>query len=451
MTSRTFRLVLVLALLLVAGGALVWMKFRKPEPASFILVTIDTLRADRLGCYGYKRNITPGLDRLASEGILFDQAFCVMPTTLPSHGSIFFGTWPRIHGSTSNFIQFSGNKLPFLPRLLQQAGYSTAAFLGTHHLGKHLQPLGGFDRLDFPEDDRKASDTLAIVRKWFANRKDDKQFFVWIHLWDPHSPYALHPKFIEKIRPGYKGEFPQKFGFIPRDFYTPEQVQVMKDLYDNEIAYTDFHLTKFLDDFRKTHDARDTTIIIASDHGETLDELVSSQDYAFDHGEFLYEHQIRVPLLILSPRETAGRRIQRTVTLLDVMPTVLKQANLPVPATCQGASLAPYLKGRDNDGPDQLVFLQRRDFSTPPRPFLAGRQYAVREHFYKLFYDEANRRSTLYSNKEEYIEAQQPKIAQTLEQRLQQWLKQTEPLMQKPGQSVSEEEAQKLRELGYVQ
>src|SRR5262245_32743637 len=139
MTSRfPVAMILVIIAALLAFG--LW-RISRVEPTSFLLITIDTLRADHLGCYVYSRTISPNLDRLASEGILFENAFCVMPTTLPSHGSIFFGTWPRIHGSVSNFIRFSNPSLVYFPQLLKQAGYSTAGFVSAHHLGANMKSI----------------------------------------------------------------------------------------------------------------------------------------------------------------------------------------------------------------------------------------------------------------------------------------------------------------------
>ena len=449
----SFLLLLVLG---IAGFFLI-RKIMQSERPSILLVTIDTLRADHLGCYGYSRKITPNLDRLASEGVLFENAFCVMPTTLPSHGSIFFGTWPRIHGSASNFIPFSNPSLAYFPQLLKKAGYDTAAFLSAHHLGAGMKSLPGFQEFHFPENEVKADVTLAEAWKWLNQKASRKPFFLWIHLWDPHSPYELHPEFMNRIHPGFDNNFNKRYAFVDSGFYTKQHLQDMVDLYDNEIAFTDFHLGKFLDDFRTSSQFDNTMIIVTSDHGETLDELYESQNYAFDHGEFLYDQQIHVPLILLLPgHQKQGIRIQGTVSLIDLFPTIITEAKIKVPLMAQGSSLIPRIRNVSsrNSGPDDLVFLQRREYKFPPRPFLADSQFGIRERNFKLLLNLPGNEAVLYKNQQDGIDvaAGEQRMNQLLKSRLEKWLQITGGMVSH-GQKmeISEEEAEKLRSLGYVQ
>ncbi len=445
----------LIAIILAIAVVLFLQRERRKDPPNFLLITIDTLRADHLGSYGYSRNITPNLDRLASEGMLFENAFCVMPTTLPSHGSIFFGTWPRIHGSTSNFIQFSNPSLVFFPQLLKQAGYETAAFLSAHHMGAAMKSLPGFDEFHFPADELEADVTLGQASRWLQRKKRNK-FFLWVHLWDPHSPYELHPRFMEQIRPGFDNNFEKRYAFVHPGFYTKETLQKMVDLYDNEIAFTDFHLGRFLDQLRQTASSSNTIIIVTSDHGETLDELYETQEYAFDHGEFLYDHQIQVPLIVVLPgNQNRGMRLPGTVSLMDLMPAILKEAGIKPPVTAEGSSLISRISGSNSPQSDAVIFLQRREFKYPPRPFLAGSQFGIRERNHKLLLNLPEQTTALYRNNADGVDvsSQEARMNQLLKDRLEDWLRATRNLAARGKKSteVSEEEAEKLRSLGYVQ
>jgi choline-sulfatase len=284
-----------------------------------LLITIDTLRADHLGCYGYSRKITPVLDRLSQNGILFENAFCTMPTTVPSHGSIFFGTWPRIHGSLSNSYFYTNRKLAFLPDLLQKAGYTTMAIISSGHLATAIKRVPGFNLLIYRGTDQNASTTLNLALKWFQ-KNGPKHYFVWIHLWDPHWPYVLHSEIMPGINRNFRDDIPHYHGFLPKQAYSPEGFQKMIDLYDNEIAYVDYQLGLFLDQLKRTTSLQNTMILVTSDHGESMDELAGTHNYAFDHGEFLFDSQLHVPLIVVLPKKRySGLRIRQTVTLLDVM------------------------------------------------------------------------------------------------------------------------------------
>lgn len=447
------KIFVVLVFLALAAAILIYgYRSRIRRPSNFLLITIDTLRADHVGTYGYPRKITPALDRLAAEGVLFENAFCVMPTTLPSHGSLFFSTWPRIHGSMSNFVRFSNDSLAFLPDLLQKSGYAVGAVVSVPHLGKNFQQFASFHDINYPDRDRNAEETFRAANEWLRSNKNPR-FFLWIHLWDPHSPYQLHPQYMNEIHPGFRDDFEKHYQFLKDYSYPPGLLQDMVDLYDNEIAYTDDHLGRFLDSFRKRKDAGNTVILVMSDHGETLGELAQSERYAFDHGEFLYDHQLHVPLIVVIPgSKQHGVRIGRTVSLLDVMPTVLQMAGIPVPSSVQGNSLAPYLSGTATTRPDSLVFLERREFTNPPMPFLAQRQFGIRERSYKLLYNETGKQAFLYKNGEEGAEvAGQDRLKDMMVQRMHEWLSMTAKLSRGAGNAVSEEEAEKLRSLGYVQ
>ncbi len=439
--------------LLALAGSIHAPIARGAEPESFLLITIDTLRADHVGAYGYARRVTPALDRLARRGVVFKNAFCVMPTTVPSHGSLFFSTWPRIHGSTSNFLRFSNSGLTFLPDVLESAGYAVGAVVSASHLRDAFRRFSSFRRIDSPERARTADATLQAARGWL-DRNAQSKFFLWIHLWDPHSPYEPHAEFMKEIDPGARLDFERHYAFTNGRTYTPDQVRTMIDLYDNEIAYADHHLGLFLEEFRRRPYAKHTTIIVTADHGETLDELLKTEGYGFDHGEYLYDHQLRVPLIIVTPDATRrGRVVGAATSLLDVMPTVLERAGLPLPPSAQGRSLSSSMDSASGGrGRESVVFLERRDFTSPPIPSLAGRQFGIRDRDYKLLYDETTRRTVLYRNDREGadLSGRDERVTRLMMQRLRSWLELTAQLSAGAGPATSEEETQSLRALGYV-
>lgn len=442
---------ILLVIAVIAMGGLLYKRYRDKQDFNVLLISIDTLRADHLGCYGYSRKISPNLDRLASQGILFENTFCVMPTTIPSHASILFGTWPRIHGSTNNHTQIANRTLAFLPLVMRRAGFATGAFVSAFHLGEQFKGFTGIDNFDWPKLDRTSDITLARANSWLQ-QLGKRKFFLWIHLWDPHSPYVLHPEFMKNINPSFDNNFEKHYTFLGDFKYTPDQLKKMIDLYDNEIAYTDYWLGKFLDEFQKNYP--NTIIVIVSDHGETLDELADKEGYGFDHGEFLLDHQIHVPLIVILPgHQNAGTRVSNTASLIDVFPTLMDFCHLKTPDSCQGNSLKPYILKQPSNRPDSLVFLERRTFAQPPRPFLAGDQFGIREKDYKLLLNLPEDRTEFFRNSDQPIipDPKNAKLQDLMEMKLKQWLEFTATFQKEPGQPVSPETSEKLRSLGYVQ
>jgi arylsulfatase A-like enzyme len=451
---------LLLAIVLAVAATVLVRLWRAPAPhalspsaPSVLLVTLDTLRADRLGAYGSADKLTPGLDRLATEGVVFEQAFCTMPTTLPSHAAMLFGTWPGVLGTTNNSTRITNTSIEYLPEILRRAGYRTAAFLSTRHLGRSLEQFGGFEVFDFPPDQRTADETLAPARRW-VEENGSAPFFLWIHLWDPHWPYFPHPQFVAELPPSLRDLAEKRHGFLPPGAYTPEQARAMVELYDNEAAFLDLHLGQFLDEMRNRPVWPRLMTIVTSDHGETLDELIDSEGYGFDHAEYLYDHQILVPLIIVPPRRAGtAARVAEPVSHVDLMPTVLETLGLPRSQTAAGESLVPLLAEGGRRDREALVFFQRRTFREPPRPFLAKRRFGVRSSEFKLFYDLEDGRTELYRAGDDSHEIgdQEPRARDLLQAHLRSWIETSGSATPYRTEPVSAEEVEKLRALGYVQ
>jgi len=295
----------------------------RAKPAwNVVLITIDTLRADHLGCYGYTKIKTPNIDELAADGTRFERAFAVVPVTLPSHTTMLTGTYPMLSG----MHDFSLNKLsasqPTLASVLKQAGYATGAVVAAAVLDSRFGLNQGFDfyydhfdfsRLDeanLDEMERPGNEVADVTLDWLG-KNWQKKFFLWMHLYDPHFPY----KPPEPYRTEYAGR-----------------------LYDGEIAFADAQVGRLVRFLKEKGVYRNTVIVLAGDHGEGLGEHGEKT-----HGFFIYNSTMHVPLIVRLPGPRApdakARTVSNLVSLVDLMPTVLGAVGVDVPAQVQGSNL----------------------------------------------------------------------------------------------------------------
>lgn len=314
--------------------ALAWLTIRfwfprekfqqRSSDLNVILITIDTLRADHVSAYGGNRASTPALDALAYEGVRFDHCVCQVPLTLPSHVSLLSATYPLYNLVRDNGAFLVPEALTLISEVLQTRGMDTAAFIGAFVLHSKWGLNQGFstysDRFDMGrygkillQNEKRADEVLGDAKRWLETR-GEKRFFAWIHLYDPHSPYSPAPPFAAR--------FPD-------------------DLYRGEVEYTDSELGKFINFLKEKGLYDNSLIIVAADHGEGLGEHGE-----MEHGMFLYETTVHVPLIIHAPRPFARRTVTETVQLVDVAPTVLDLLGIPAPAQWQGRSLWPLLAGK---------------------------------------------------------------------------------------------------------
>ncbi|MCJ7643243.1 MAG: sulfatase-like hydrolase/transferase, partial [Candidatus Aminicenantes bacterium] len=300
---------------------------------NILLITLDTTRADHLGCYGYKPAKTPNLDRLAQEGIRFARVYCPAPLTLPSHASIMTGLYPVTHGVRNN-----GHDLPSgirtLAEILKGRSYSTAAFVSSFSMDSRFGLDRGFDVYDdtFQSEspfktqnaERRAKETFARFSRWLEINGKDK-FFGWVHYYDPHLPY---------------------------DPPSPSKEEFEKDPYDGEIAYMDRYVGAVLERLKELGILERTLVVIAGDHGEGLGDKVET-----GHGIFLYEETLRVPLILYNPAVfPRSQVIESQVRLVDVAPTILEIIGLKNEAAgMTGQSLVPWLRGKSRKDLDSLV------------------------------------------------------------------------------------------------
>src|SRR5258708_19285838 len=304
---------------------------REPEPEKgsrpgVFLITIDTLRADHVHCYGYEQIQTPALDSIAKEGIRFAQAFTPSPITNSSHTSILTGLLPSSHGVSDFGVPLTPTH-PTLAELLATRGYHTAAFIGAVILdSKSLAPGldRGFEFYDnFPEHaatksrwgrlERRGLEVEQHAESWLSKHPDGPHF-VWAHFYDPHDPYEPPPPYSNTYK----------------DPLSPGQ-----------IVYADSALAHFLAYLKKQGWYDGALIVVVGDHGEGLGE-----HHEDTHGIFLYDSTTHVPLLVKLPNgRSAGKGIDAQVRTTDILPTILELAGLPIPQKVDGASLAPLFTG----------------------------------------------------------------------------------------------------------
>ncbi|HEY7474502.1 MAG TPA: sulfatase [Vicinamibacterales bacterium] len=288
-------------------------------PASVVLITLDTTRADRLPPHG---NLPlPAIDGLARDGVVFDRAVAPVPLSLPSHASLFTGRLPQVHGARVNGATVSAG-LPLLAEQLHAAGFSTGAFVGSVVLNRSRGLERGFDVYDdvvsptgFRRLRRPAHEVVDAAVGW-VNTLDSSPFFLWVHLFDAHAPYAM----------------PEAFDASPDG-----------DPYNGAIAIMDGEIGRLLNALEHRGRLERTAVIVTADHGESLGDHGER-----GHGIFVYESAVRVPLIIRWPG-IAPRRVGDLAQLIDLAPTVLALQGFTAPPM-DGVSLARVLQGRYSDG-----------------------------------------------------------------------------------------------------
>lgn len=323
-----------------AGPGLVWLlllagcgapRAARPGPAAparhLVFVTIDTLRADRLGVYGSRDVATPRLDRIAHAGAMAPQAVVQVPLTRPSHVSIFTGLLPAENGIRDNVSPALGSDVPTLASTLKSAGFRTAAFVSSIVVSAQSGLNRGFDsysdRFDAGADDARFLNTIqkrgdgptAEAIAWLEAQHDER-LFVWLHLYDPHDPY----------------EPPE-----------PYATRYADRPYDGEVAWTDELVGRLDDALARLRLADDTLLVVTSDHGEGLGEHGEAV-----HGFFVYQSTLRVPLLARGPGIRAGTRLGVTARGIDLLPTLLDLLGVAAPARLSGRSLARAFKGGES-------------------------------------------------------------------------------------------------------
>jgi arylsulfatase A-like enzyme/Flp pilus assembly protein TadD len=408
-----------MVLSIVAAAA--WFAFRPAQPGAIVLVSIDTLRADRLPLYGHRAGRTPAIDAFARDAVLFERAYSHAPQTLPAHASMLTGLLPFDHGVRDNLGFTLGADLPSLPELLQRAGYRTGGFVSSYVLRAATGIGRGFDVYDdrFPEGaidrspgqiQRSGEDTLAAATAWFDTLADDR-FFLFFHIYEPHMPH----------RP------PARFAGL--------------DPYDGEVAYSDEIVGRLLDDLKRRGWYANATIVLVADHGEGL-----GDHGEIEHGLFVYDESVRVPWIMKLPGSAfGGRRVGTPVQHIDLLPTIAALAPVPAPPRLRGRDLGPALSGTGSVAPQGVyaeALYPRYHFGWSELVSLTDERYryikAPREELYDLERDPDERTNII---------AERPQAAAALRAGLDALIAGHD--IDAPSQ-VSDEDRERLAALGYV-
>ncbi|MFB6347412.1 MAG: sulfatase [bacterium] len=358
------------------------------DPSTIVLITLDTTRADRLSVYGYPGKITPNLEEFATGGVLFNRAYAAMPTTSPSHATMMTSLYPLQHRLMKNGQKMRSDVLT-LAEVLREEGYRTAGFVSTN---RHFGSSGvarGFETLNQPEsreeivtvdgsetrdlDYRPARRTLRQAKEWIESNSKTKKVFIWVHFFDPHTPYVDRSKLQQKLARSVSGnqnrwvnylrtelalEVPGKdeAGVSARQSFLESQRR-----YDAEVRYMDKAVGSLLDSLQQHREGRRLTMVVG-DHGEGL-----GNHNWWGHGKHLYNEQVRIPLIVRFPDgRYAGREIRNTVEANDLYPTVLRAVDLDSGVLndrdlpIEGKPL--QLAGPDRSGQFGYAFLQRRQY-----------------------------------------------------------------------------------------
>ena len=391
-----------------------------------LLVTLDTTRADHLGCYGSTVARTPTLDRIAKEGVLVERALTVAPITLPSHASILSGVYPIDHGARDNGIFRVPDETQMLAETLKESGYSTAAFVSTYILSEVYGTGQGFDTYDahmvgssgreVAHVERRAASTVNAALKWLEDAPPEP-WFLWLHFYDPHQPFDPPAPF-------------------DTGFAHP---------YDGEIAYTDHQLERFLQSYTEERLDR-TVLVVTSDHGYGLGEHQEST-----HGQFIYDSTMCVPLLLRHPSLGAGRRLGGQAVVTDIVPTILDLLSIPGDPAMLGQTLLPALAG-STSGPAQVwhdAYLETQltyyFFGIAPLDAVCDERFkfieAPRPELY-AWPEDPGESENLYESS--------PEVVRTMREKLARFRAGRDVLAAGPNREMSAAEEAKLALLGYI-
>lgn len=340
--------------------------FRRKFDYNIILITIDTLRADHLGCYGYPRNTSPFIDLLAKEGVLFRKAFSSSSHTAPSHASIFTSLHPVQHRLLVNGGRLHDSAFT-MAEMFQDIGYETAGFCSVGFLSNIKQGFDVFDNEKYKKlHYRQANQTVDSVLDWLSEKNSSDKFFLWIHLFDPHRPYVPPKKCLKrmdlktKARKDLYIDYLHEIHKLPVDFYKHRFKLIEEyDNYDAEILFVDLEIKRLFNSVEKKNLNAPTLWIITSDHGEGL----GNHGYK-SHGQYIYTEQVHVPLIFyFSDGSHAGLKIENLVRHVDILPTLSDLFGYDLEKKSeftQGVSSWPLIRNNQSSFPVEYAFYQRR-------------------------------------------------------------------------------------------
>ncbi len=397
----------------------------KDSDLNVLLVTLDTTRADRLGCYGYPGAKTPNIDSLCQNGVQFLNAYCPVPLTLPSHCSILTGTTPVYHQVRNNGSYYLSPAIQTLAEVLKRNGLKTAAFVSSFTVDSRFGLDQGFDTYDdllSPNmaykglnSERRADAVYSSFSRWL-DENSTSHFFSWVHFFDPHIPY---------------------------DPPSPYREEFLNNPYDGEIAYMDFYVGKVVEKLKEQGLLEKTLIILAGDHGEAFGE--KQEEW---HGVFIYESTMRIPLVFYCTASLPpGECVEARVRLIDLMPSVLDMMKIPIPEEIQGASLLPYIQGKKKQDLSTYIesYYPRENYGWSELVGLIDGTWkyiqAPKPELYNLSLDPGEEKNLI---------EEENKVAQEKKEKLADIIASSISPVVAQKRALTPEESKRLRSLGYV-
>jgi arylsulfatase A-like enzyme len=419
-----------------------------------MLISIDTLRADHLGCYGYDRPTSPAIDAMAKAGVVFDDASATSPWTLPSHGSLLTGLYPRRHGAFLSERALADGVV-LLAAWLKTHGFRTAAVVNTLWLKKHGLRRGFDDFAYVPEEVSARHPSrvteMALLRLHHFDR--ETPFFLFLHFYDVHSDYRSMREYEEMFVGDYDGRADgstsQLLAFLRGEAELGEDdVRHLRDLYDAGIRQLDDQLARLFQDLRGLGLLDETLIVITSDHGEEFLERGGVL-----HGRTHYQEVIRVPMIFVGAGIPENVRIAIPVSLVDVMPTSLAHLGVPIPAALDGIDLHPFWSEPGADPVERLLFLDVDRWAADTAWRIEGSRSAVRSGRFKLQLDRETGESRFFDLDVDPLEradvkAAHPELSAQLLGSLERYL--TETPANPRSEALTTEERKRLESLGYL-
>lgn len=420
-------------------------------PRNLIVVSIDTLRADGLGCYGNPRPTSPTIDELAAAGLLFEDASATSPWTKPSHASLLTGLFPSRNGATSMESSLR-EEVPHLASWLAGHGFETAAVVNSQWLASHGLERGfrHFEAVEYVQGRREGSPVSESAIRWLESRDREKRFLLMVHYMDVHSDYASMPRYEEMFVEAYDGEFTgetRQLYRVAEGALQPDagDLRHLRNLYDAGVRQVDDQLGELIEYLRGEGLLEDSILVVTSDHGEEF----------FEHGGVIhgftqFQEVIRIPLIFHGPGVAAGGRDANPSSLIDVMPTALELLDVPPPVGIDGVSLLGTTSMNDH----RLLFYEA-DVTFPPPgpgPVPAGPHRAVRRGRFKFHLRTDVQGYLLYDlatdpAEQRDVAVDHPEVVAGLREILEDYLAEAPDSRER---EFSEEELDRLRSLGYV-
>ncbi|MHC5085000.1 MAG: sulfatase-like hydrolase/transferase [Planctomycetota bacterium] len=359
MKNRSTKIILaLLALAAVITAIVAYRHFSAPKIRHIVLISMDTTRADYLSCYGYQHKTTPNIDAVAAEAVRFEQAIAPIPLTLPSHSTMLTGTIPPYHGIHDNLNYMLADSNLTLAEMLKASGYTTGGIISSYVLEEGFGLGQGFDTYDdeFDEIDnqlgaeRRGGEVSAHAIKWLDENRDE-DFFLFLHYYDPHSPY-------DPPEP-YRGLFgsiaaAEAIGLTDNTSLTAdtdEKKKVFKLTYAEELAYTDHCIGQVINKLKSLDLYDSTLLIITGDHGEAFGEREE-----MGHGYYIYQESIHVPLIVKLPGQQTAKTVSGAVGLIDITPTVCSLLGIEAPQYIQGRDLSGALFDEPLEDDDRYIY-----------------------------------------------------------------------------------------------